>query len=451
MSTRKANGDSWIGTEPNADGLYEAKVWMGTKPDGKPDRRNVRRKTLRAVRARVRELEAQRDAGRIVKAGTPPTVRVMLERHLKTILPSRGRAPTTIQSYRSLCNAQIYPRFGAQRADRLLPEHVEDGLAAMLREGLAPASVRKAYALLSSAYERQVERKNLKVNPCEHVEPPEAPEGEMPSLTQAEAHRVLAASIERPNAPRWALGLGCGLRQGEVLGLRWEYLDLDTGEMRIWFQLQRITWSHGCADLEKGAADQRRAEIEHGCAEPHCKKKPCPGNCRRHKRECPLPCPPDCVGHARRCPHRRDGGLVLRPIKEKRHKAIWLAPEFTAMLRKHRDEQYLQSVTADAEWEDRDLVFAQWNGRPVDPHRDWLEWGVILVAARLPRYRVHAMRHSAATIMLEQGTALAVVQQMLGHSDIRITRRYSHVGEALSRDASARMSGALRLPARDES
>ena len=63
--TRKANLDSTISEVPNARGYYEAKVWMGTKGDGKPDRRHVQRKTLAAVRKRVRELERERDAGRV--------------------------------------------------------------------------------------------------------------------------------------------------------------------------------------------------------------------------------------------------------------------------------------------------------------------------------------------------------------------------------------------------
>jgi len=53
------------------------------------------------------------------------------------------------------------------------------------------------------------------------------------------------------------------------------------------------------------------------------------------------------------------------------------------------------------------------------------------------------MRHSAATIALDQGVALAVVQEMLGHSDIRVTRGYTHVSSLLAQDAAARLGQAL--------
>lgn len=452
--TRKGNLESWVRTTPNARGYYEASVWMGTKPDGRADRRHVQRRTLAAVRRRVKELEKDRDAGRITRPGKIPTVREMMERHLTVILPSRRRAPRTIDDYWSKCRNDIFPRWGGQRADRLLPEHIEEGLAELLAEGHAPAHVRKVLVILSSAYEVQVERENLPRNPCKHVEAPEVPEPEMTSLTQDEALAVLKAAIGQANAGRWMVGLTHGLRQGEALGLRWEYLNLDTGEMRVWHQLQRLTWKHGCGDLSKTQrqamtreeADHAAAAAEHACALAYCKVKPCPKRCRHHARECPPPCPPDCRGHARKCPGRRDGGLVFREIKEKRRKTVWLDPEFTALLREHHDAQVLAAITADTEWDEHDLVFCQWNGKPVDPRRDWQEWGAILAAAGLPRHRLHAMRHSAASIAIGEGVALPVVKQMLGHSDIRVTQRYVHVAEAQMKDASRRMGRALLRP-----
>ena len=437
--TRKGNLESWIASEPNAAGYYEAKVWMGTRASGQADRRHVQRKTLAAVRKRVRELERQRDAGKVTGTGRPPTVQEMLERHLTAILPAAGRAPRTIADYWSKCRNDIFPRWGGQRIDRLLPEHVEDGLAAMLAAGHAPAHVRKVHAILSSAYKVQVQRGNVARSPLEHVTAPAAAEPDIAALTQDQARNVAALAMGRPNGVRWSVGLPTGLRQGEALGLRWQYVDLETGWMRISYQLQRLTWEHGCDDA-------------HGCGRGHHKTRRCPAKCSRHTRACPPPCPEDCAGHARHCPDRRlppgavqvAGALVLRPVKEKRRKRVRLPRELLPALRAHRDAQYLARLSADAEWEEHGLVFSQWNGRPVDPRRDWGEWGAILAGAGLPHHRLHAMRHTAATIMLEKGVALAVVQQTLGHSDIRVTGRYSHPSEELHEDAADRMGELFR-------
>lgn len=428
---RKANRDSWISDKPNPAGYYEAKVSMGTKASGKIDRRHVQRKTLAGVRKRVRELERQRDAGLTAKAGKAPTVREMLERHLTIVLPSRDRAPRTIADYWSKCRNDIFPRWGDQRIDRLLPEHVEDGLAGMLADGHAASHVRKVHAILSSAYKDQVKRGNVARNPLEHVTAPAAAQPDITALTQAQASHVAAVARSRANGVRWSVGLATGLRQGEALGLRWRYVDLETGWMRIWYQIQRLTFEHGCADPRV-------------CAKKHCKLKPCPARCKQHARPCPPPCPQGCTGHARDCPKPKRGGLTFREIKEKRRKRVRLPRELLPALKAHRDAQYLQRLTADTEWEENDLVFCQWNGKPIDPRRDWGEWGAILTEAGLPHHRLHAMRHTAATIMLEKGIALAVVKETLGHSDIRVTGRYSHPSEELHEDAADRMGELFR-------
>jgi hypothetical protein len=259
-----------------------------------------------------------------------------------------------------------------------------------------------------------------------------------------------------------------GLRQGEALGLRWSYLDIDVpeaevGEMRVWWQLQRLPWKHGCADADKTVRairdpQERRAraaEVVSACCEPW-HKRPCQKRCPKKRASgrphvCVLAdatglCKPGCRKHAAQCPHRKDGGLVFREIKEKGRKTIPIPPELVMGLRQHRDAQFLQKITVGDEWVDQDLVFCLWNGKPIDPRADWQEWTDILKAAGIPHVGTHAARHAAATLALEYGIALQVVQEMLGHSDIRVTEGYSHVSSALSKDAARRMGKLLRDP-----
>ena len=61
----------------------------------------------------------------------------------------------------------------------------------------------------------------------------------------------------------------------------------------------------------------------------------------------------------------------------------------------------------------------------------------------MPHHGVHAARHSAATVAIDEGVALTIVQEMLGHSDIRVTRGYVHTASPLAHDAAARMGAAL--------
>jgi site-specific recombinase XerD len=134
---------------------------------------------------------------------------------------------------------------------------------------------------------------------------------------------------------------------------------------------------------------------------------------------------------------------VFREIKERRRKTVPLPPELIAVLRKHRAAQARERLAAANVWEDHDLVWCQENGRPIDSRADWQEWADILAEAGIPHAGLHAMRHSAATIALDEGVALAVAQELLGHSDIRVTRECTHVSSPLARDGAARVGRAL--------
>lgn len=477
MAGRKPNLDSWISAEPNTRGYYEAKVWMGTRPDGTPDRRHIQRKSLPSVRKRVRELERKRDAGTGGRPGKLPTVEQMLTRHLTVVLPARNRAPRTIADYWSKCRNDIFPRWGGQRIDRLLPEWIEDGYAEMLAEGHAPSHVLKVHVILNSAYEAQAKRSraygleggSVIINPCQFVEPPHLDEVEKKSLTRRQARAVLAEAEKRGNWLRWAYGMACGNRQGEALGLRWSFMDIDVpdgepGEARIAWQLQRLTWEHGCAadlakSMRKKGAPQEETEKAiqakiHICAAPHCKTKPCPARCKAHERACPSPCPPDCTGHARLCPRRKlpqgviplSGALALREIKERRRrkvKTVAIPPELCAPFREHRARQFEQKMLTGTEWREHDLVFCRWDGSPVDPRQDWEEWKQLQEAAGVAHRGVHGTRHTAATLAVDEGVALTVVKEMLGHSDIRVTEGYVQSSSPMAQRAARTIGKAL--------
>jgi integrase len=97
------------------------------------------------------------------------------------------------------------------------------------------------------------------------VDAPGAGNSGIEPLTAEEARRLLNAAEGRPNGARWVIGLALGLRQGEALGLRWKYLDLETGEVKIWWQLQRLRWRHGCGDVAACTEGKHRRPCPKGC------------------------------------------------------------------------------------------------------------------------------------------------------------------------------------------
>jgi site-specific recombinase XerD len=79
----------------------------------------------------------------------------------------------------------------------------------------------------------------------------------------------------------------------------------------------------------------------------------------------------------------------------------------------------------------------------IERTEDWRAWKAILRQAGVRDARVHDARHTAATLLIEQGVHIRVVQEVLGHTRVTITERYTHVATLQMRDASERMSEAL--------
>lgn len=411
MTGRRPNGRSSV--YPGADGRWHGWVTMGVKADGKLDRRHVTGTTEAKVTTKVRSLEKDRDAGQVRKAGRVPTVGQWMTTYLDTIAAQR-LAPKTLDDYRSKAKNWIVPHLGRHRLDRLQPEHLDALYAAMLRAGKAPTHVLKVHRIVSRALKIAVRRGTIARNVATLVDPPSIEQAEQRQLTRTEARAVLAEAQGRRNAARWSVALACGLRQGEALGLRWEYVDLRSGDLKVWWQLQRNRWKHGCTD-------------PHACGE------------RLHRPTCPK----GCERHATACPQRYGGGLVFRRPKGKSRRQITMPAELVDAMRLQREAQAVEREQAGSAWKDLDLVFAQPDGSPIDPRRDWTEWQELTSAAGVRNVRVHDVRHTAGTLLVAQGVHIRAVQEILGHSDVRTTEGYTHVASEIARDAAARMGRAL--------
>ena len=112
-------------------------------------------------------------------------------------------------------------------------------------------------------------------------------------------------------------------------------------------------------------------------------------------------------------------------------------------LQGHRRWQAAQRLAAGPAWNELDFVFAQPDGRPIGAPSDWKAWKALLADAGVRDARLHDARHTAATLLLQQGVAPRVAMQLLGHSQISMTMHYTHVVPELATDAAVRMNTAL--------
>ena len=397
-SDRKSNGESSIYQDPA--GRWHGLVSMGLKAGGVRDRRHVSGLRRADVVGKVRDLEQKRDAGTVTTAGKVMKVSAWLDHWLDTIAVRRVR-PATLVTYRNLVERHLKPALGHHRLDRLQPEHLETLYGQML-ETLSPSTVLQAHRVLSRALKVAMQRGRIARNVATLVDAPRLVPTEVEPLTKDDARAILEAAKDVRNSARWSVALSLGLRQGEALGLGWDCVDLEAGTLRVRKALQRQPWRHGCAS------------------------------------------PVDCTT-ARRCPQRKGGGVVLVEPKSRAGKrTITLPAPMVTGLRKQRAEQAADRLIAGSLWEDHGLVFAQPTGRPIDASADRREWKALLISAQVREARLHDARHTAATLLLQQGVPARVAMEILGHSQISLTLgTYSHVVPELANEAARLMGNSL--------
>lgn len=444
------SGDQWVSF-----------VTVGRKPNGAADRR--KRATVMCASckteprtgcgcwnehvAKVRELEDTASAGTLPKAGRAPTVESFFTRWLTDIAPYQisgsAKEPLrrrTLDQYWSFCRRWLFPHCGGVLLSEFDSDDLDRLYGVMYAAGLRPSSVSGGHSIIRRGLSLALQRGLVTRNWAKDRDNPGASRRRKRALSVDQAKAVLAAIDARPDRLRWRVGLAIGPRQGEALAVRWSHLDLDEGTVDLSWQLARLTWLHGCDDPRSCGT--------------HVVPTVCPGgpkHDRYHRAGCPKPrgklCPPKCAGHAARCPKRHGGGLTFQRPKTWRDESdthiVGLPAAIVAELREHRKTQAATRLKAGSRWEDHDLVFCQANGRPLEPRKDFDRWRSVLHAAGIEASGTHIMRATAATMLLELGEDLAVVQEVLGHSSLQTTRGYTTVSVGLTRRAAEKMADFL--------
>ncbi len=113
------------------------------------------------------------------------------------------------------------------------------------------------------------------------------------------------------------------------------------------------------------------------------------------------------------------------------------------LLREHRKRQTAERLRAGTVWADHDLVFATRHGGPIERTEDWRSWKAIVRQAGGSGCQGADAWHTAATLLIEQGVHIRVVQEILGHTRVTTTERYTHVATLQMKDASELMDRAL--------
>lgn len=358
--------------------LKDGSVRWRFRLDLEPDATGKRRQRTVTCKTEAEAIAAQARARADVGAQTyiEPS-RMTLSEWLDTWLETNGRTwrPATRVSYKATLQL-VRARIGTRRIQELRREHVDQMVRDLAKsrsnrgKALSPRTVAYALRLLQTALKAAVAEDLLKRNPAEHVKPPVQASHEMQTWTEEELAAFLVEVADDDLAGAWHL-TALGLRRGEVLGLRWGDVDLENAVVHV---RQARVAAYGEEDAD-----------ENGIATNAPKT-------RRGRRDVPL------------------------------------HPAALAALRQTRQRTLLDSTVIPFQ-DKRDpnrLVVVDKAGRPVMPDVYGNSFHRIVKAAGIPRIRLHDVRHTVATLLLQRGIAPVVVAGILGHSPAVLLTSYAH-------------------------
>ena len=434
--TRKPNGASTV-YYSLYDNLWHGRVTVGVRDNGKPDRRHVKRKVEADVIRAVRELEKQRDSGKVKTSGRAWTVEKWLTHWVENIAAPTVRR-TTMVGYRSSVYNHMIPGLGAHRLDRLQPEHLETlykSLQDPHGKALKPATVHLVHRTVRVAFNEAVRRGHIVENPAKVAKPPRVEEEEIIPFTVEEARHILDAAEHVRNGARFVVALTMGLRRGEALGLQWDDVDIQWRHGCAKNDECRLTAAQACAlrQIVSATMTVRRAVQQfvwqHGCPpEKQCGRK-----------------------YGAHCPARHGGGVVTTDVKSRAgRRTVGIPHPVAHAIERHRERQAVERARAGNLWRGESWVFTNHLGGPVHPTVDYEAWKALLRRAKVRTARLHDARHTAATMLLVLKVPLPAVMQIMGWSDASVAKRYMHVPNEFVAAIAAQVGGLIWADPSDE-
>lgn len=286
-------------------------------------------------------------------------------------------APKTLESYEFPLKNFIIPVFGHLRLEQIKTIHVIDYLNSLKKDGvrkdgkpggLSSSSIQYHHRILKDIFKRAVEWKLIKESPVGPGTRPKVVQEKTDVYTKEEVIQLFDLLQSEPIQWRifFSLAITTGLRRGELLALRWSEIDFERGTLQV---------NHSLT-------------------------------------------------------HTKKYGLQLTaPKTESSRRTVSIPRYLLEEMKRYKHHKNQERIQADELWEGGEhfFLFSTWNGKPFYPSTPRTWWSRFIKRTNFKYIRLHDLRHTAATLLINEGEHAKNISARLGHADIKTTLNiYSH-------------------------
>jgi integrase len=226
MPKKRGNGEGSV--YRRKDGLWvgQYKIWTGNGTKTK----YIYSKTRKDAATKLVEAIAERDMGLVYDCGSM-TVEEYLERWLES---TRGTVRERTWTRAEVdVRVHLKPTIGKIRLDRLNALQLQSLYRAKLDSGLSPRTVQIIHATLHKSLKQAVRWSLIPRNVAQSVDPPRVQKKELSPLDEEQVRKLLESAKDNKLEALYILAITTGMRSGELLGLQWGDLDLQTGTLQV--------------------------------------------------------------------------------------------------------------------------------------------------------------------------------------------------------------------------
>jgi integrase len=287
---------------------------------------------------------------------------------------------TTRIGYKTKIKNYIKPALGDIYLQSLRAEHVQKLVNDMIARGLSPKNIRDTFNNINAAMKKAVVLRMIPYNPCEGVVLPKRKKYKAKVYDLEMIHKLLDIATGTDMYIPILLCVMVGLRRGEMLALRWEHIDFENKVISV------------------------KSNMVNG----------------------------------------ENGYIIKAPKSEAGIRDIQIGDEVINALKRAKTQYLADKIECGALFQDLQFIVRQPDGSPMSPDAMTRKWRRFIVAHNLPDIRLHDLRHSNATALIQAGVNPRVVQQRLGHSNVSITlNTYTHVLPDMDKDAAQKLDDVI--------